>query len=1118
MDNLDHLVYQDEKARLEALDPTRSFIVQAPAGSGKTELLTQRYLKLLSRIEKGPEEIIAVTFTKKAAAEMRSRVVNALIEAKNTLEPPVIPHARLTWQLARAALEQCEQKKWDLIAYPNQLRILTIDALCSHLASRMPILSNFGATPDVTSHPEHLYQKAVDSLMLYFQNTPDQKILKTLLKQLDNRLELAEKLMITMLGKRDQWLVHIAQLKNHQGEVVPILEQGLQRIIIDRLTKSYEAFQNLDLQKETFFSFIRYLANNLLEADPSHPLVLFLDSIDFPKPTLEALSQWRALQNLFLTQAGELRKTFTIQHGFLAPSKAKNKEEKALRTEYKVYMESLMEVFSEVEEVKLALSALDNLPPSELSDSQSQMITSLIELLPLLTAHLTLQFKESGKVDFIEVALRAVAALGQEDAPTDLALSLDHQLKHLLIDEFQDTSFAQFYLFEKLIAGWSMGEGRTLFLVGDPMQSIYRFRGAEVGLFLHVQYKGLNQIILEPLRLTRNFRSHSGIVQWVNTYFQSIFPSIEDRQSGAVVYAPAIAHKTQVQTNSVFFYPQRDEKSQYCVQLIVQLLEASQTSDHSIAVLVRARRHLDTLLPLLRQLNIPFEAHDIEHLGLKQSILDLLSLTQALLDLSDKIAWLAVLRAPWCGLTLSDLYVIASDPKQPILWSVLLNYKNLALSQEGKHRLERIMPILEHWLYHRQRHRLSAWIKGAWSMLGGPHCYPDTPILSQAKVYFELLEKQSESGDLMSMLLFEKTLSTLFAPGYTFGNTSDKTNVLQLMTIHKSKGLEFDIVIVPALEKLGRPNQSELLIWYERKHEKGVDLIVAPRKAQHQSVDTLYQHVHTELAKKSELENARLLYVAVTRAKKQIHLFGQVFEKAPSQGSFLAYLWPQIQDYKVESLDAQEIIEEVESNVEIKLSRLPTDWPLPVPIGLHPVDVTKGLNHPEHHYHLDKLVGIFTHKILQFIAELGLAYWDKMDLSTCIPAWRMALMRLGVRSEDIPKAIERVSRAIQSTLKSPIGRQIFDSTYTSAHNEWVLQYRTREGMKQIIIDRTYLDHQGIRWIIDYKLGEELSDYYEKLSLYAKIISQLEARDMRSIRCALYFPLKPIEHSFKEIKI
>ncbi len=95
-----------------------------------------------------------------------------------------------------------------------------------------------------------------------------------------------------------------------------------------------------------------------------------------------------------------------------------------------------------------------------------------------------LVFGERGQVDFTEVAQGAVRALGDPDAPTDLLLSLDVRIKHILVDEFQDTSISQWELLERLTAGWQPDDGRTMFVVGDPMQSIYRFREAEVGLFL----------------------------------------------------------------------------------------------------------------------------------------------------------------------------------------------------------------------------------------------------------------------------------------------------------------------------------------------------------------------------------------------------------------------------------------------------------------------------------------------------------------------------------------------------------------------------------------------------------------------------------------------------------
>ena len=112
------------------------------------------------------------------------------------------------------------------------------------------------------------------------------------------------------------------------------------------------------------------------------------------------------------------------------------------------------------------------------------MLGAILELLPLAAAHLKVVFAEHGETDFTEVAQAAVRALGTPEEPTDLLLALDTRIKHILVDEFQDTSYSQFELIERLTSGWQPDDGRTLFLVGDPMQSIYRFREAKVALFL----------------------------------------------------------------------------------------------------------------------------------------------------------------------------------------------------------------------------------------------------------------------------------------------------------------------------------------------------------------------------------------------------------------------------------------------------------------------------------------------------------------------------------------------------------------------------------------------------------------------------------------------------------
>ena len=276
------------------------------------------------------------------------------------------------------------------------------------------------------------------------------------------------------------------------------------------------------------------------------------------------------------------------------------------------------------------------------------MVEALCELLPLAVAQLRLVFQAHGEVDFTAVAWGAIEALGTPEEPTDLALSLDYRIRHLLVDEFQDTSQSQFELLEKLTAGWEAGDGRTLFVVGDPMQSIYRFRQAEVGLYLRARHEGIGAIRLVPLDLKVNFRSQAGIVDWVNAAFAQVLPPREDIGAGAVRYAASVAQHPALPGPAVtvhaFPEPDRVAEAERVLTLARQALGAD--AQKTVAVLVRSRSHLFDIAPRLKQAGLRFRAVEIEALGHRPVVQDLLALTRALVHPADRIAWLAILRAP----------------------------------------------------------------------------------------------------------------------------------------------------------------------------------------------------------------------------------------------------------------------------------------------------------------------------------------------------------------------------------------------------------------------------------------------------------------------------------------
>ena len=295
MNSHEQLLEEDRLSRMRALE-LGSFIVEAPAGAGKTELLTQRYLRLLAVVAE-PEEIVAITFTNKAAAEMRNRIL-ASLERAAAGEPPQAPHQRITFDLAQAALAAGAARGWQLIAQPARLRILTIDALCASLARQMPFLSRFGAQPKISEDPQRHYEEAArrSIAMLDEEGALGEAgvVVAEALRHLDNDSQRLAKLLAGMLERRDQWLRHTIDHGPCEES-----ERGL-GILVQRDLERAAACLDDHLQSRLMPS-ARYAAAN--SANDS-PLSLLAPLFDWTAPlpvTAEVLPQWRALCELLLT-------------------------------------------------------------------------------------------------------------------------------------------------------------------------------------------------------------------------------------------------------------------------------------------------------------------------------------------------------------------------------------------------------------------------------------------------------------------------------------------------------------------------------------------------------------------------------------------------------------------------------------------------------------------------------------------------------------------------------------------------------------------------------------------------------------------------------------------------
>jgi ATP-dependent exoDNAse (exonuclease V) beta subunit len=1100
----------DIQARRQALTPARSFIVQAPAGSGKTELLIQRILALLGVAEQ-PEEVLAITFTRKAAGEMRDRLLRSLESARGP--EPEAEHARTTWRLARAVLENDARRDWRLVENPVRLTIQTIDSFCASLVRRMPWLSRFGAQASIAEDAKELYRDAAERVLALADNNDAYgEVTCLLLSHLDNRMERLRDLLVGMLVRRDQWLRH---LYGHQAdEQRQILEGGLRCLVEGVLDRLHGMLTNEE--KASLVRMGAFAGSNLQAQGVDNSISCLLDLTAFPAPSADEIGTWRGLADLLLTRGGTLRKRLDKNCGFLPGKKephASMKEAMGLLLEDLAQREAVVALFDEVR----------SLPPVVYETEQWQVLQALVTLLPRAVAELWLVFKERGQCDFVQVALSAGQALGNVDAPTDLLLHLDSRIRHILVDEFQDTSWGQFLLLKKLTAGWQVGDGRSLFLVGDPMQSIYRFREAEVGLYLQARQQGIDQLCLDPLYLTTNFRSQAGIVAWVNRVFPTLFPACEDEALGGVAYAPSVAARNALGDQAVVFHPSigRDDRGE--AAQLVELVRQAQREDPqgSVAVLVRARTHLKEILPAFRAAGLRFRAQEIDSLAERPVARDLLALTRALLHPADRVAHLAVLRAPWCGLSLEDLHVLSGETPDVTMTELLRQPQRLmGLSSDGHKRLERVSVVLNQTMARRGRVSLRVLVEGAWLALGGPGCL-DAAGLVDADAVLGLLEDLDQGGDLLPFEALAEKLGKLFAAVDPLADES-----LQVMTIHKAKGLEFDTVILPGLGRRPRGEDAHLMRWLDLP-ETG--LLLAPlAPLGGESRDGIYDAIGRIEKQKGDMELARVLYVAATRAKKRLHLLGYARpvgdeDCRPEGGSFLEKLWPAVAE---EFLGAQRHVPEpLDAQKKVGwLRRLTADWQLPtMPAGYQgaapdvlrpssvarPAEETVLLPATEEGRH----IGTVIHQWLESIARDGPAAWPMERLTAEQALWTLRLGQSGIAASRLDIAADKVLQALQQVLQSERGRWLL-TEHEQAECELALSGMVDGQLVHAVIDRTFVD-EGVRWIIDYKtsvpekqglqafLVDEGEQYRGQIAIYRRLFEGLDPS--LKIRTALYFP-------------
>lgn len=1077
----------DQAARSAILDTQNSFIVQAPAGSGKTGLLVQRMLALLAQSQ-DPESILAITFTRKAAEEMRQRIGDAL-NLKHTDHMPAFQLK--TYQLAYKVSQQHPQL--DL----EQLQIMTFDALCQKIS--------YFKNSEHALHPfpETLYRTAARSFLNY-PNTTIKESLRILSLYLDGRHDRMISFFMALLDKRDQWLPWLmrphptAETQSHA--INAVLAQHAQAVM-----------QQLDTHAiNTLIEALKYTHPMRTQQDIHAPAEALIT------PSAQQVELLTFIASIVLTRSGDWRARIDSRQGFPSPSSQHTPTLKSIAQQQKTNMIQWIKRFKKDIVIKENLKMIHILGSNKNLLQDTQMISALTACLPQLAAHFKMTLNQNKCHDFLETSLSAINQLeNTEEASPDIIQQVE-SIYHILVDEAQDTSLTQFRLLSALTNTWSNDQTKTLFIVGDPMQSIYRFRQAKVSLFEKMRQSGINNHTLKPLHLSSNFRSNSRIVDYANKTCSSLFPKQLDFELGAIPYHTSTAIQPAATPAECHWLLEGNFEQQ--ADWIAQHISTQQQAQpYRCAILLRSRTHINTLIKSLKNANIAFQAEAMHPLAKTQHIIDLIALTQAIADQDNTLQWHALLHAPWYGFTLQELARLSHNQTQTILTS-LKDHSDL--KNDFGRRCKHAHDLLFNAIAQLNTDPLDQVVRQVWFKLQGPSTIKNLNDIGDIESYFQELKKLLEHVGWPAIADLNTTMSKIY--GQSFSIQAPESHSCEIMTIHKAKGLEFDHVYLPFLDQPFAAQSEQLLWWHSMIDEaQQTHCLLAPC-APIKGKNPLTDYLKTLNKQKDHYESQRLFYVAITRACQSLHLIAAVNAKGQpeNQNTVLAKIWPTLtpEERQTISKSQNQTLETPPKALPVITKRLKTrpsseqctsKW--------QPSQIEHAPSHtPQSHF------GEMMHHAL-YLLSLPSNQHDFSNIQTHCQYW---LQDQAIIPSEQHLLLERFQLSL-NRLKTDQRLQWILSPHLEAQSEYCFYHESKRWR----IDRTFVE-DNVRWIIDYKTTPQpknlnIQEWKEalkaqhraQLETYAKFF--IEHQPQQTIKFGIYgtenlswisWPAQTFQHS------
>lgn len=1088
-------------------DPHKSANVFASAGSGKTWLLITRICRLLlSGAE--PQQILAITFTRKSAAEMRARLYEKLAlwavidDAQLSLELETIKEEPTSEKLstARSLFEK-------LIFSEQSIRVSTFHAFCEDIIRAFPLESELPTTFELTEH-EHLFINQAWQKLLSTCEQPGKSKLNESLQTLFDFCygpSGTKSALISFLYARTTWQAYTC----HAKDAVAFANNAAIKALGDPKTSKSEDLLSLEANRLKFKKYCE-----LLFSSPAKTYQTWAEKLStvISNSDTQPNNSLEQLHSILFTTEGTPRK--------LTISKAWNNliDESQAETIKQLHSELCDEISYSIDQVKLTKLIEVNHAWFYVGNEISKLFQQV-------------KF-EQGVIDFSDLEWETYRLLTHQEHALWVQYKLGHRIQHFLVDEFQDTNPIQWQLLKPLIESSqdiNQPDSNSLFLVGDIKQSIYRFRGANPEIqtlaaewsnasMNSEQFSNDHSWRSSPavIDLVNNIFSHASIETLLNSYNKH---SCQHTNRWGFIEIHPLIELNQNEKNESFRNPlttAKDSGTQSAhyqegklIAKRIHELIASNTPIYTnndirpaqlgdILILTRTRSHLDDIKSGLIHSGIVINSSDTVKLLEFLEVQDILSLLKCLIDPYDDLAFTQLLRCPIFNVSNETLILLGNIEANS--WKQKLDD---AIANNVHSHLHKVEDKLNEWKEIADRipvHDLLNYIYSSWNILDRYRAAIPIADAQHACERLNQLLQQSleiESGRYSSISRFLRKLTEI-NPDTEYSSTHNSSSAVNIMTVHGAKGLEAPIVFIADSGPLSEPvDQFKALThWPADASTPNTFLLTCKKNSMCQSALKLKDEIN-----QSNNEGLNLLYVALTRAKQILFMTGVHSRKSSQEGWHKQCCNALDIDFKDQDIwyseyaDKPELTAHIESDSDYTL-KTNIDPALFDPAQKETLDQTS----TQQASNEEAVEGVIIHKFLEILSQQpnisDTALKNRSNRETGITITDKNF------SDHKQEAINCINNDTLKEIFTPSKEnKIFhEVTVTDSHNPDLIN----------VIDHLIVSNDEV-WIIDYKTTKEVSienaenealKYSYQLNRYARAIDNIY--ETLPIRCSVVF--------------